>query len=139
MIVQVSKSGGIESVISDVLSETAGLVDGDVLAEPAVEAIEAQQIVIEWMEQQYQQYGNLEYEATEPELMIYAPSVVGGIGDVRLVWQMETSNTGETMASEYVLVDAHNGEIAFNYSLIRNAVYRQIYDCNGGTVATLVR
>jgi Zn-dependent metalloprotease len=60
--------------------------------------------------------------------MIYEPSVIGNSGTSRLVWHLRV--TSETSpVDEVVLVDARTGEVAFHFSQIMDAKYRDIYDC----------
>lgn len=129
MIVQVNSSGGIDAVISDIMRDTGALDTKNVLLEPAIDALTAQKKGIEFLSEQHKK---LEFEASAPALMIYAPEVVGNKGVARLVWQMQVVNVGEPLVKENVFIDAHSGEIAFHYSLIYSAMNRQIYDCNSG-------
>jgi Zn-dependent metalloprotease len=125
MIVQVNSSGGIEAVISDIMRDTGALDTKKISLEPAIDVSTAQKKGIEFLAEQHKK---LKFEASEPNLMIYAPEVVGNNGEPRLVWQMQVSNTGEPLVKELVLIDAHTSEVAFHYSLICSSMTRQIYD-----------
>ena len=75
-------------------------------------------------------------EATEPELWIYDPSLLGGPEpDVtRLVWRMEvTPAEGIVDFRELVLVDAQTGAVLLNFDQIHNARNRSTHTANNGT------
>ena len=130
MIVQVNKAGGIDAVISDIMQDTSALDTKNVSLEPAIDALTAQKKGIEFLAEQHQKLG---FVASEPVLMIYAPEVVGNKGAAQLVWQMEVGNIGEPLVKENVFIDAHSGDVAFHYSLICSAMYREIWDYEGRT------
>jgi len=124
IIVQLNAAGGVVAVMSDIMRDTETLDLGEVSLDPSIEPLTAQEQAIEWLGGQHEQ---LEFEATAATLMMYAPSVVGASGPTQLVWQTEVGNVGEPVVREFVLVNAHDGEIAFHYSLIYDAKYRKIY------------
>jgi Zn-dependent metalloprotease len=71
--------------------------------------------------------------ASEPELWIYDSRILGGPGleRPRLVWRTEvTGGTGGDPIDELVLVDAHLGTVALNFSQVRGAVDRRVCDAN---------
>jgi bacillolysin len=107
--------------------------------EPGVEAKEAQQAALEKIAKDRElEVGGV--EATEPELWIYDPSLLGGPEpDVtRLVWRMEvTPAEGIVDFRELVLVDAQSGAVVLNFDQIHNARNRSTYTANNDTNTTL--
>jgi bacillolysin len=100
--------------------------------EPGVEAQQAQQAALEKIAKDRElEVGAL--EATEPELWIYNPSLLGGPGpDVtRLVWRMEvTPAEGIVDFRELVLVDAKRGAVLLNFNQADTARDRNTYTMN---------
>ena len=130
MIIQVGDASGVEAVISDIMRDTQLLDGGTLSLNPTIDASAAQQKAIVFLAAQYER---LQFEATLPTLMIYSPVVVGNSGPPRLVWRTEVGNLGDPVARELILVDAHNGQIAFHYSLICSNVTRQVTDADIST------
>lgn len=125
MIIQVANATGVEAVISDIMRDTQALDTGNVSINPSIDASTVRQKAIDFMAVQYE---NLQFEATLPKLMLYSPAVVGNSGPARLVWRTEVGNLGDPVVKELILVDAHNSEIPFHYSLICSAMYREVTD-----------
>ena len=75
-------------------------------------------------------------EATEPELWIYDPSLLGAPGPdiTRLVWRMEvTPAQGIVDFRELVLVDAQSSAVVLNFDQIHNVRNRNTHTANNGT------
>lgn len=125
VIVQVNAVGGIAAVMSDIMRDTQALDMGKVSLNPTIDALTAQGKAIEFLAAQHSQ---IEFEASDATLMIYAPPVIGRKGEPQLVWETKVGSVDETPVSELVLVDAHSGNIAFNYSLVFAVRNRRIYD-----------
>jgi hypothetical protein len=130
VILQVHASGGIQAVTSDIMRDTALLDSNSVSLKPSIDVDGAQEEGMEFLAAEYKQ---LQFKAGPPILKIFSPSVVGLTGPTRLVWQTEVGNTGELQVKELVLIDAHNGDVAFHYSLIKYAKNREIDDYEGRT------
>jgi Zn-dependent metalloprotease len=126
-IVQVNEAGGVEYVLSEVMRNTQPLDTGTLPITPAISPDLAQQFAVDMITQEYP---HLIFEAQEPNLMIYEPSIVGNTGATQLVWQTTVLSIPEPLVAEFVLVDAHNGQIALHYSLIMDAMDRIIFDAN---------
>ena len=123
---QVNAQGGIDAVMSDIMCDMEALDAGKLSFSPGINASAAQSKAVEFLAAQHPQ---IQLDASAATLMIYVPSVIGRNGDPQLVWQTEVSSTGGgEFVHELVLVDAHTGDIALNYSLICYAVAdREIY------------
>ncbi len=66
------------------------------------------------------------YTATAPELLIYRTGLVQGLtGLSYLAYRVEVSNTADVR--EQVFVDAQAGAVLDRFSLIHDALYREIY------------
>ena len=68
----------------------------------------------------------------EPELWIYSPEIMGepGGGSNHLVWRMEVTTAELLPIREFVLVDAHTGEIILNFNQLDSLKNREVYDHN---------
>jgi bacillolysin len=100
--------------------------------EPGVEAKEAQEAALAKIAKD-REIETGELQATEPELWIYDPSLLGGPGpDVtRLVWRMDvTPAEGIVDIRELVLVDAQSGAAVLNFDQIDSVKNRNTHDAN---------
>lgn len=125
VIVQV-RGNAVEYVSADVMRDFAAVASGYVSTTPTITADEAVRFSSQWS---LSEFGVEATAATEPSLAIYDPGIVGNEGDVRLVWRFELINDAE-LFREVVLVDAHEGKVATHYSLIHDALNREIRDAN---------
>lgn len=125
MVMQVNATGGIDAVMSDIMRDTQALDTDVVSLNPTIDASIAEGKAIEWLAAQHEQ---LEFEASDVTLMVFDPPVVGWKGPTKLVWHINVTNVGELRVQEFVLVDAHDGTIAFYYSRICYALNREIQD-----------
>jgi Zn-dependent metalloprotease len=68
--------------------------------------------------------------ATEPELWIYNPALLGGPGlrISTLVWRIEVTSPDLLHVDEFVLIDARRGSVTLHFSQIDAAKNRLIYD-----------
>lgn len=130
MMIQVNAMDGIKAVLSDTMRDTEALDTGDILIQPIISAKQAAQTAIDWMTSKYSEFV---FEASEPALMIYCPSVVGSKGPSLLVWQTEVGNISEPLTKELILINAHNGDIALHFSLINELMHRVIRDFNSSS------
>ena len=127
IIVQVDAEGGIKSVVSDLMEETSILDSGDLVLKASINKKQAQDsALVYYLEEQPE----LDYQVSQPTLMLYDPSVTGNEGEISLVWVLEISDEFQIQVKEKVLVDAHSGQVVFHFSLIKNALYRKIYDAS---------
>lgn len=123
-VVQLNGGGGVEYVSSDIMTDTESLDVGDISLIPSITGFEAEQIAIGMM---ISENPGLEFQAEPATSMIYQPSIVDNIGPTRLVWHTKIVSIPESIVAELVLVDAHSGEIAMHYSLIRDILHRIMY------------
>jgi len=127
ILVQIDNAGGIACVLSDLMQDPALLENGAIALTPTIPAQQAQQAATAWAARTYgaSQAG---LQASEPELLIYEPSVVGAPGETHLAWRMAVLDVNSFAVAEMVFVDAHSAEVIFNYPLVHNAKFREIYD-----------
>jgi Zn-dependent metalloprotease len=127
VVVQLNNAGGVEYVLSDIMTNTTALDEGKLSLTPEISAEFAKQVA-----EDYLIYLNpqLVFEADQPTLMIYEPSIVGNTGDTQLVWKTDVKSIPEAYVAETILINAHTAEIALNYSLIMDAINRIIHDVN---------
>ncbi len=129
IVVQVNSTGGIDAVMSDIMRDTKALEPDEFWQNMSIDASSAQYKAIEWMAARHPQ---LKFDASESELMIFDPPVVGRKGPTRLVWHIDVKNVGELMAQEFILLDANDGTVAFHYSRISYALNSEVYDYENG-------
>lgn len=128
--VQLNADGNVECVMSDIMRYSDSLYSGDLAVIPDISPGEAKVAAIAALQADYP---GLTFSASDPELVIYEPDVVGAVGTTKLVWDVTvTSQDGgtDTLVAERVLVDAHGGGVVLRYSLIQDALNRQIFDAN---------
>ncbi len=130
-IVQVHRKRGIESAVSDVMRNTAGLDTGKIPLTPAVDAAEAvsraEQLVVRGAP------GVATVVVEGPELLIFAPEVLGLGGVNRLAWSMVRAGVDAPWVKERVFVDARTGEVFLHFSLIQEALAREVHDAANST------
>jgi bacillolysin len=77
--------------------------------------------------------------ATQPELWIYDPTLLGGFGPpvATPVWRMEVTSVELFPIRELVLVDTQRGFVALHFNQIDTAKNRLIYDNNNNWILGL--
>jgi parallel beta-helix repeat protein len=151
MIVQVNDESGVDCIISDIMTDSSKLDDSTVSLTPTTDSARAAEIARDFVRENYsglnnRRYGvsnigisafypegNLLLETSNIELMIFDPSVFDKDGSVALAWKVEVSGTAGQPIKEVVIVNAHDENIEFNYSLIYDSKVREIYDSNNST------
>ena len=126
LVMQLTPGNDILMVNSDV---ALGL---DLDVRPALGGHAAQQAAFDLIADQYEISGE-GLETTEPELLIYAPEVLGLEGEPVLVWQVTVEKQTAEMIKHLVFVSAKDGSIAFNIDQLTNAKDLATYDMNNGT------
>ncbi len=127
--VQMNGEGNVECVMSDIMRYSDGLYSGSLELIPDLSPGEAKVAAIAALQADYP---DLTFSATDPELKIYEPDVIGDVGTTKLVWDLVVKSAYDTSEEEPVkeqmLVDAHGGGIVLHYTLIEGAKSRQVYD-----------
>jgi bacillolysin len=96
---------------------------------PTIDASRARQTALRLVAKYYQlEPDNL--TASEPELWIYNPALLGGPGlrVSTLAWRMEVTPMELLPIRELVLVDAQRGSVVLHFNQIDTATNRHIYD-----------
>ncbi len=128
--VQVNSQKGIEYVLSDILRNAEALYSGQLSLIPGVSPQDAQTA---GKSQLAAENPNLVFIATEPELVLFAPGVVGAVGSVKLAWTLDVASDYSTEGvpvAERMLIEAQSGGVVFRYPLIHDAKIRRIYDAS---------
>jgi Zn-dependent metalloprotease len=135
-IVQLDAAMNVTYVNSDIMQDFTPLEIGKVGLSPTISSDAAQFLAVE----QVVAAGN-QGKATEAELMIYCPTVVGAGGSTQLVWQTIVEGITGSLLKEMVLINAHTGTVSFRYSLIHNVKNREVFDSTNTDAdpGTLVR
>jgi bacillolysin len=96
---------------------------------PKINASRAKQTALRLVAK-YHQLELDELTASEPELWIYNPALLGGPGlrVSTLVWRMEVTAVELLPIRELVLVDAQRGSVALHFNQVDTARNRHIYD-----------
>ncbi len=138
MTVQVNQ-GAVAFVLSDVMTHTQPIDTGRLSLTPTLNAESAQAAAVQALQAEYPK---VTLSAAAPELLIYDPSLVGNVGEIRLVWKTIVTAASGPLPREFVLLDAHSGAVAVRYSLLHSIKDRAIYDRDnvpGDAIGTLVR
>ncbi len=128
LIVQLNAQRDVISVNGELLPDLA--LD----TAPAINAETARQIALEQVAKNYE-LSTSELSASEPELWVYNPILLGGPGPRlnALVWRTDVTPLELAPIDELVLVDAQLGAIALHFNQIDTARNRETYDANNGT------
>jgi Zn-dependent metalloprotease len=124
--IQVTPEGKVKSVFADTLSSSKVFDKGLVSLTPTLSREDAElfaQVAIELKLDRT----NLLAEAPAT-LVIYDPQLLNQIGSPLLAWEMTITSTVQVGIREKILIDAHTGDVALNYSLVHTAKNRTIYD-----------
>ena len=132
MIIQLNDEGGVQFVLSDIMTETGDLDAGKVSMSPGILAEDVVFLAVELMAAEHP---TVQLNNTEPQLMIYEPEVIGNSGSTQLVWYTVVKSVPAYVVNEVILIDAHTGETALRYSQIMHARNREIYDVDGDDAA----
>lgn len=122
--VQVGPENGIQSVIVDLLRDTADLDLGRIPVDPAV----SEDLAPEATRLLYPEELRSGLGITCRGLRLFAPSVLGMPGPVRLVWELRVLSSDGITTAEDVLLDALHGELVMRFPLHEPALQRAIYD-----------
>jgi len=132
LIVQVNGKKDVLSANGEVLP------DHQVDTAPTVAAEDAARLAVSQIAKDYAQPGDA-LRATQPELWIYNPVLLGAPGPrvTSLVWRTEVQAIDLQPIKEFVLIDAHRGNVVLHFSEIDTAKYRKIYDNQNNTALGL--
>ncbi|MFQ5812711.1 MAG: M4 family metallopeptidase [Anaerolineae bacterium] len=128
LIVQMDASKNVVSANGEVLP------DLDLDTTPAISAKTARETALAKVAKDYG-LSVVELTASEPELWVYNPVLLGGPGPRfnTLVWRTEVTLLELAPINELVLVDAQLGAIALHFNQIDTAKNRRTYDANNTT------
>lgn len=129
--VQLDPSSDVLSIISDPMRDTGALDRNFVRTSPTIQPSAAANDALDSVRQEY---GSGSYHTSEPEVIIYDPSVAGAAGEPRLAYRTHVHDANDHEVEQDVFVDAHTGNVLLSYSLICTAQSRYIYDLRNSTV-----
>ncbi len=150
-IVQLSAANSVYAVFSDVMTSSRTAELDQISLVPSISAgaaeIEALDIVAEELDLMARDaQGTLIRSADElqrgiddltiderPELMVYDPEVVGNRGVPTLAWRITVGSLNNPLIHRAVFVDAYSGKVVLYYSLINDALEREVYDADNST------
>ncbi|HOZ47005.1 MAG TPA: M4 family metallopeptidase [Candidatus Hydrogenedentes bacterium] len=129
VVVQVDGSGGINSVLSDILRDTEAFDDGAIDTLPEVSAKDARTLAGKAVANESPSHGIGDLKVIAgPTLVIYSPAVLGLDGDAALAWYVTVASLYDAQLCKDVFVDAHSGEVLLQFNTIPEARYREVYD-----------
>lgn len=131
--VQLNAQDGAECVFSDIERDTKSLDDKRISIVPILTAEQAAERAKSLMTAEA---AGTPVATTPAQLAIFSPSVVGEVGDPRLVWDLVVSTATMRRLRERVLVDGHTGELVYRYPLTHPELQRVIYDYSRGISVT---
>ena len=123
--VQLDSQSGVEAVFSDLERDTQALA---ALAPSLAPKITAEQAVLAAQAILNPAAPPSAFSNTAPALVIFSPSVVGQVGEVRLAWDFRLASDWGERQAEQMLVDAYDGRVLFRNPLIHSALNRLISD-----------
>ncbi len=127
LFVQLNQDQDILSVNGEVLP------DVDVATAPLVERAAAQSLAREAVAKRYR-IDAVNLRASEPELWIYRPSLIGpGVDVTALVWRMDVMPVDLLPIRELVLIDAARGSLALRFNQVPTSRNRETYTADNGT------
>lgn len=132
VMVQVKEGQGVAMASSDIMRDLMPLEAGFLSTEPTISSEWAEYLAKQDLAKKGNLDLNIQYEmddlvASQPELMIYEPSVVGNEGPARLVWNMIVTRNDMMFPKETYIIDAHSGEVAFRYNMVCSHLYRSVH------------
>lgn len=132
IIVQLDKDNYLLSINGEILPDIT------VETQAVLTSSSAKQAAILSMAKSYE-LDTENFIATEPELWIYDPRIMGGPGNPisRLVWRMEITSPLRLDIRELVMIDALKGNLVLNFNQIHAIKQRQVYDHNNIPSANL--
>lgn len=130
VVVQVDASGGIESVLADIETDTTQLDGANVSLSPTVTSDQAVAAVKNAFADQA---NGTAVQTTTPVLSVFAPSVLDETGPQQLVWDLLVFTDDRNVVNERVLWDAVSGKPARVWTQRHSALNRQISDANNST------
>lgn len=133
VVVQVGSDLGVRNVLSDIMRDTRALDDGSIGLSPAISSGEALAAAAAYLTARSDDYAAADFRSADTaSLQIFRPSVLGLNGQTRLVWRLRVAASGKGgPVDEIVLVDAQTAQVAFSYTLLEEALNREIFDADG--------
>lgn len=132
----VNASGGVVAILSDIMRDTQALDNGTISLNPNLTPVMAEEKAIKYLSDKHK---GIKFDASNTQLKIFDPKVVGMVGEPKLVYHTIIKATKGISVGEGILIDAINGQKVFNYSIIHSALNRLIYDCdNTSDIVTTV-
>ena len=129
-MVQVAQDGGVAAVSADFMRQDDQLASLSIT--PVVDAANAAARARELVSAVYNLNTNA-LDTTDPVLMVYDPAIGGRTGEIRLIWKVEVVSLPplDMTVREKVLVDALDGTVVRNTTLLHTALDRRVYDSQG--------
>lgn len=132
VVVQVDGNSGIRNVVSDIMRDTRALDDGSISLSPSISSGQALSYAVASFAAESSTHRVTDYRGFgSAALEVYRPSVLGLNGQTVLVWHLRIGAPGPDPVYSEVLVDAHTGAVALQYSLLEEALDRQVFDADG--------
>ncbi len=105
---------------------------------PTVDAVAARELAIESVAKGYA-IAPVDFTTTEPVLKIYNPALLEPwAGATSLAWEMEVSLNAALHIRQYVLVNAHRGNVLVSFNKVDTALNRIVYNGTSSYPGTVV-
>jgi Zn-dependent metalloprotease len=124
---------------NDLIMVNGGILPGiELNTSPSVKAADARQAALQAVIKEYQltkagEAASYTLTLSEPELLIYNPTMIGFEGATALAWRVVIRQNAPFPIRQLVMVDAQNGEILLSLDQLDRARNRMTYDMNNGT------
>ena len=128
-IVQLDGQGNVVSVSGEALPSAGARPPAWALASPGIDREAARERALDLVAEVHRVAPEA-LAATEPELWVYHPALLGAPGLQRAsqVWRLEVRGAATGPIRELVLVDAQLGTISLHFNQVEEAKNRRVYD-----------
>ncbi|HEO70554.1 MAG TPA: hypothetical protein ENN80_04775, partial [Candidatus Hydrogenedentes bacterium] len=143
IIVHLDPEGEVEAVISDIMRDTSLLDSGGLSLTPSIEAADALASAKDFCAAQASEdaRGGFQPESDDfsafhgPDLVVLDPGVVGKPGKPGLAWSAAITASC-CFGNRQVFVNAHSGNVCWQYGLVAKALQRDIYRAGGEEIGS---
>lgn len=125
-LVQMRPDGGIVSILSDIMRDAPRVYSGALSMTPNLTPNAARAAGLNVLSGENP---GVTFDASEPQLYLYMPYVLGTTGLARLVYVVDVHSADTFVPiGDTLLIDAHSGATVLRIPLVINAKFRMIFD-----------
>ncbi len=134
LVVHLDADGNVLNATRKTMEDTQRLDTGSLGLTPSLQAAAAEQAAVQALGARHSGLAPGQISSLgDTELVLYHPPVLGKQGATRLAWfgtAASSEGTGQTdlPVAERLLIDAHDSSELLHYTIVKNALDRQIWD-----------